>query len=103
MRYSSLSSAMNNIYNFTPEDDHGLRDLLVQTAVAKIENENLLASQSFNDVLEAYGKFAKDIIHALHKATVVIWEIDLECKVCAQVATIPIKARVYDAKYWIWI
>ncbi|KAK8176896.1 hypothetical protein IWX90DRAFT_491143, partial [Phyllosticta citrichinensis] len=160
MRYSSLSSAMNNIYNFTPEDDRGLRDLLVDTAknqgsymhddadvpepdkspdgkelsslyaVAEnvISNAHLLLQRftktvgpsnpnhiPFYSSLERSGGFARDLVHTLRTSTI-IWEVDVRCKVCAHVTTIPIKAweegkatccgscdKVYGAEHWMLV
>ncbi|KAK7536815.1 BTB/POZ protein [Phyllosticta citribraziliensis] len=71
--YSTFPTGIAKIYDFTPENDRSLRNLLVDTAKLKIETGGLLQNQGFNEALETCSGFGKDLVHALGTYTV-IWE-----------------------------
>ncbi|KAL2692910.1 hypothetical protein IWX47DRAFT_928890 [Phyllosticta citricarpa] len=49
--FPTFSTAISMLYNNTPEFDRGLRDLIVNVAVKKMDEENLLSNNDFNEAM----------------------------------------------------
>ncbi|KAK7536812.1 BTB/POZ protein [Phyllosticta citribraziliensis] len=59
-----LRVAVKSIYEGTVEQDRGLRDVIVDAAVRKMDD--IVDDPAFNDTLGDVPAFAKDVVHAMH-------------------------------------
>ncbi|KAK7536818.1 BTB/POZ protein [Phyllosticta citribraziliensis] len=60
----TFPDAIHAIYQSTMEEDRGLRDILVDTAVPQIHD--LVKATKFNNTLVQNGEFGKDLVHAMN-------------------------------------
>ncbi|KAK7511769.1 uncharacterized protein IWZ02DRAFT_436721 [Phyllosticta citriasiana] len=88
--FPSFSTAISMLYDNTPEFDRSLRDLIVNVAVKKMDEENLLSNKNFNEAMANSCGFAKDLVHAMQARheSAIIWEVDLRRKLCSKVTTV---------------